>query len=270
MSSAHDGRALPHWWLCSVHKSAIVHRLVRGLPVSAMPTWWKEKSYDDRMRIIHHLVASGELQDGHYFNLTGHHYTPRSGTNTGRMVMSSLEIANLQEYKRYDQRDDHIDAFLHGNWVIDQLQNKARVHRELVTQMHESPNGGKRILPSVYTKLTTHWLQRSGEFIEPRCMNLHHLKCTLALLNESHGNFVARATLLAGKVHAHLECEPVVRSHMEAACLELQKLDVSKLYPIFDLLAKEYELKLKTPPPPPVEDLWLNVDPGNQLEWDDK
>lgn len=264
MISAHDGLRLPNWWLCNPYKSACIHRLRLGKPVHDMPPDWRNQSYKDRMRVIHHLMATGELTAGNYLDLTGHHYVPSrlagympySGTVTGRSVQPNLCVANLQEYRKLDRTQDaERQLWLNGDW--------STIEKRV---MHSDPNGGKRILPSIYTKLTTHWLQRSGEYIEPRCMSLHHLKCTIALLHESHGNFVARACLMAGKVHAHLDCDPVTQSHMQAACLEIQKLDISKLYPIFDLLAKEYELKLKNPPPSPT---MLDIE-TSALEWDDK
>jgi hypothetical protein len=109
--------------------------------------------------------------------------------------------------------------------------------------LYPSPNGGKRILPSAYTKLTDRWLRANGVYNRPEMMNQGHLKNCVALLNESHVNFVGKASHMLGKIHAHLVNRPDLQDKLVELFHEFEKLEVDELYPIVELLASHIELE---------------------------
>ena len=100
-----------------------------------------------------------------------------------------------------------------------------------------------RILPSIYTRLHEaigpgNWLRGNRVVQRISTMNDGHLENSLKLLNESHGNLVAKATELLGRMGKHFK-EPDLQKSLEASCLAMQKTDVSTLYPVFDDLESE-------------------------------
>ena len=106
-------------------------------------------------------------------------------------------------------------------------------------KLYASPNGGKRILPSLYCRLKDLWLKASKLWLEPRNMNTGHLEATLKLLKESHGNLVAKSTSLLGKMARHYQHQPEIVAQLESLCLQMQKVEVDKMYPIFTVLSEE-------------------------------
>ena len=108
--------------------------------------------------------------------------------------------------------------------------------------LYPAPNGGKRILPSVYTKLTDEWLQANGGYVRPERMSNGHLENVLKLLKESHGNLVARATELLGKVNSHFGNSMYgLDDEMANLCVRLQQIEVDRLYPIWHAISRELQ-----------------------------
>jgi len=105
--------------------------------------------------------------------------------------------------------------------------------------LYPPPNGGYRVLPSVYATLRDQWLQATGKYRDPRDMNVVHLRNSLKLLNESHGNTVARSTSFLGKVALHFRNDPKALELLEELCLRLQQVDVRQMYPVFSTLQLE-------------------------------
>jgi hypothetical protein len=112
-----------------------------------------------------------------------------------------------------------------------------------VIMLYPSPNGGKRILPSIYTKLRDTWLRANGVYNEPAKMNEGHLKNTVALLNESHINLVDRMCELIGKMHGHLGNRPDLQAKLVDLFHDFEVLQVDELYPIVELIASHIELQ---------------------------
>jgi hypothetical protein len=132
---------------------------------------------------------------------------------------------------------------------------------------YPKPNGGNRILPSIYNQLRKWWMRANGVCQEPHEMNDGHLDNTLTLLRESHGNVIARSTELLGKMANHFRNQPDIVAKLEALCLEMQKVDVDDMYPVFTILAKELDTRQSIPIVSGVNLDWLN---DGSLEWDNK
>lgn len=142
-----------------------------------------------------------------------------------------------------------------------ELRDRYRTrHQELVKtweragMLYPKPNGGKRVLPSVYTKLTTHWLRANGVYQRPERMNQGHLANTIALLNESHVNLVDRMSDVLGRMHNHLGNRPDLQEKIVDLFHELEVLQVEDLYPIIELLASHVEPELEVNPADLYED----------------
>lgn len=109
--------------------------------------------------------------------------------------------------------------------------------------LYDKPNGGHRILPSVYGRLLQlgrepMWLRGNGEYQHVATMNPGHLRNTLNLLKESNGNAVAKATSLLGKMALHFQNQPAIVRKLEELCVEMQRVDVDEMYPIYTVLAE--------------------------------
>lgn len=155
--------------------------------------------------------------------------------------------------------DAHLNYSMYSS-----LLNRYRIrHKELVKtreragMLYPKPNGGKRALPSVYTKLTTHWLRANGVFQKPELMNQGHLANTIALLNESHVNLVDRMSEVLGRMHKHLSNRPDLQKKIVELFHELEVLQVEDLYPIIELLASHVESEVEFDPRDLDESSWL-------------
>lgn len=107
--------------------------------------------------------------------------------------------------------------------------------------LYPKPNEGKRILPSMYTKLRINWLRGSGQYQKPDTMNSGHIKATLDLLKESHKNVVDRSTDLLGKMANHFSNQPEICARLAELCILMQRVDVDDMYPIFNVIADNVE-----------------------------
>ena len=108
--------------------------------------------------------------------------------------------------------------------------------------LYERPNGGKRMLPSVYGQLKGHtWLRANRVTQNVSDMNDGHIEATLNLLKESHGNVVDKSTALLGKMWRHYQNQPEIQKRLEELCLMMQKVEVHEMYPIFKTLALEQQ-----------------------------
>ncbi len=110
--------------------------------------------------------------------------------------------------------------------------------------LYSKPNGGHRILPSVYCRIHgPFWLRANKIEVAITDMNDGHLKNTLALLMESHGNLLGKATELLGKISHHFVHFPDILQALETACLLIQQADIEDVYPIFTPLADEQAVR---------------------------
>lgn len=98
------------------------------------------------------------------------------------------------------------------------------------------PNGGKRILPSLYTRLRDLWLRHSGESVDPSDMDPQHVDHCINFLCESHANVVDRSTELLGRMANHFSNQPKIVDLLAQACLEMQKVTEREMYPVIDAL----------------------------------
>lgn len=110
---------------------------------------------------------------------------------------------------------------------------------------YQKPNGGNRILPSFYTKLTDTWVRGSGQPVLPTSMNDGHLENTINLLKESHGNVLAKAEGVLGVIARHFANVPEVVEGCEELLRIVHTVDIEEQYPIFTALAEELGARQK-------------------------
>jgi hypothetical protein len=135
--------------------------------------------------------------------------------------------------------------------------------------LYPKPNGGKRTLPSVYVQLRNGtWLNAVGEYLDVVGMNPGHIENCCKLLNESHGNVVAKCTELLGRMANHFANQPAIVEQLEAVCRRMQEVDVSEMYPIMENLRAELHDRPASPrtavDPEALRDtldLWSNDEP---------
>lgn len=147
----------------------------------------------------------------------------------GDRTLSSIEYERQQELARSRRRESYI------------LKNYRKTYPQLegFWQGYVGPNGGKRILPSGYTTLTTAWIRSNGTAMLPSEMNDGHLENTIKLLHESYGNLQAKAQEMLGKMRAHFRNAKRVPEGLEAMCLEMQSIEIDEVYPVFIALSEE-------------------------------
>lgn len=165
--------------------------------------------------------------------------TPAQRNSTIRAIRMGLDVPSWFMVKPHHERSmvrDWVDQ--HGGQVrvrFETIGAPPRLYSKFVnapTPAYPKPNGGNRILPSRYTKLRSQWVRSTGVPQQPYTMNKGHLTNTIALLNESHGNFVNRATEFLGRIAAHLEGQPAMMDLLEKLTLGLQYMTVDEMYPI--------------------------------------
>lgn len=184
-----------------------------------LPLWWKQMDVAQQEMIV------DDLRDGKPLHRMSKgwlikHYSDRWAVIRyleDREILSQAEVQALI----IPQRDMGPDG----------------VHRKVYMQ----PNGGQRILPPQYTGLRDTWVRSNLMSKSPDEMNDGHLENTLKLLNESHGNLVAKATLMLGTMSKHFVNCVEVRNALEVLCVLMQKTDVEEVYPVWTALSTELQ-----------------------------
>lgn len=253
--SAHSEQRLPQKWLdfSRAHKMIIVSRLRRQMHLRET---YKEPlnerdfdtmHYSDRWAVINHLIKSlvlkpmKPLSEVQAAKLRVYSGAPGGGKShlLAAVDFGATEariLAHLTE-----TNDIYKDLpFMHSHQV-DAIRYAA------MGPFHGAPNGGKRILKSLYTQLKSYWVRASGHKQEIHEMNKGHLENTIKLLQESHCNLLGRSTFLLGKMHMHFQNQPAIQAKLEELCHLMSAVEVDDLYPVFKTLAKEAALR-KSPP----------------------
>lgn len=214
-----DRSVLPRHWQQqpAVCKSQVI-AFLQGRTLCP-PYWWTVMLPEERRAVVLHLCAVGSVKGS----------MARVRSEGGPRVHDATCAA------RHARTDDEPSA-------CEQVMAFRDRHPQLLQafgqgMLYGKPNSGNRILPSIYTRLTDRWLRGSGVWQNPASMNRGHLQNTVALLNESHVNFVDRVTTLLGKMHAHLGNRPDLQAKLEDLHHEFEGLEVDELYPIIELLA---------------------------------
>lgn len=216
-----DGNWLPYNWrrLSSTTRNEIANEILEGRDVSY--AYWHVFTVEDRRRISAHVRASQKWNVYHVARDPG---------------KSNLQLEALRRY-----RDGVSTPRPTMTIVIDELD------RAGPGMLYDKPNGGKRILPSVYTKLDKTWLKADKTWRMPTMMNDGHLQNSCKLLKESHGNLTERATGLLGRMANHFGNSPSILAKLQELCLEIQQVEVDEMYPIFQPLSQELASR-KAPP----------------------
>lgn len=226
-NSEWDGLPLPDMWVrAKSHAKCMViaHLQSRG----EAPHWWLDMNDADRRAVVLHLCAVGSVD-------------PLSHPRV-RAISGKTSFAAMYKCRHLEDHDKTIGRRPQPYFTRDEAATLRFDLRPIVEPMlYPKPNGGKRVLPSVYTKLTTHWLRANGVFQKPELMNQGHLANTIALLNESHVNLVDRMSKVLGRMHNHLSNRPDLQEKIVDLFHELEVLQVEDLYPIIELLASYVE-----------------------------
>lgn len=210
-----------------------------------IPQRWSELTFREKQLVVWHLCAVGSVsaKDNSRVRLLG-----------GTTAFAATYAAKTS--KSHAMMDVETSAFGSARAQVlayrDRHPNVLEAWR--TAMLYPKPNGGKRVLPSVYTKLTTHWLRANGVYQRPERMNQGHLANTIALLNESHVNLVDRMSDVLGRMHNHLGNRPDLQEKIVDLFHELEVLQVEDLYPIIELLASHVEPELEVNPADLYED----------------
>lgn len=214
------------------------------------PIRWSELSVREKQLIIWHLCAVGSVSPQDH---------PRVRLLGGKDAFQAM--------RKCHHAEDHDKTIGSGRLydatafpeIKQDPKSIIQINLGSITDgmLYPKPNGGKRILPSVYTKLTHMWLRATGIWQTPKRMNQGHLKNTVALLNESHINLVDRMTDILGRMHNHLGNRPDLQAKIVDLFHEFENLQVDELYPIVKLLASHIQPKMEFDPRDFDENGWL-------------
>lgn len=247
--SAWNGSGLPSLWLAQpTHCKQQVIAYLQGRTLMP-PLWWSKMSNRERMDVTLHLCAIGAVS----------HSMTRVRVEGGIDALYATMMAydSKSSYETLDESTT-FKTFAARPQPYLRRDEAATIRMNLTPiaegMLYPKPNGGKRILPSVYTKLTDRWLRANGVYQEPAKMNQGHLQNTVALLNESHVNLVDRMCDILGRMHNHLGNRPDMQAKIVDLFHDLEVLQVDELYPIVELLASHIEPKLQVNPADLVED----------------
>lgn len=151
-------------------------------------------------------------------------------------ALTDKERKSLAAQRKYAAQQKAADAYI-ARMQASMSSAHTETVEQSITHAYGRPNGGNRTLPYGYGKLTTEWVSSTGQRRLPTEMNQGHLLATLQLLNESHGNVIDRATRSLGAIACHMQNHPAIVEALHELCLEIQKVEVDDMYPIFGPLA---------------------------------
>lgn len=219
---------LPYAWtrLSSYEKGLIIRQLQKDPPWRECHPAWRGLVPNDRRRVLDHLLDVGSL----------------------------AQMPTYPDAAPYYVRGDEGQA--RAERILVAMKSQISTGRY---SLYPPPNGGNRMLPSIYVHLREKWLKATGVFVEVDSMNRGHVENTLKLLQESNGNIVARATDLLGRMANHFRNQPKICEALEALCLQMQQVDVDDMYPIYGPLAERAE-------PEGPEDLLKIIQSGDWSE----
>lgn len=248
MRSQFDNSVLPDWWQQSPKKPQVIAYL-QGRTLGA-PYWWDREPFLQRRTVVLHLCAVGSV------NAREHARVRKYGLATSTATRKAEQ--SKPAYHTFDGVAANVETHGHAMSLAQVAAYRARFPDSIALwdryskgvsestpiqgMLYPKPNGGKRILPSIYTRLRDTWLRANGVYQEPAKMNQGHLKNTVNLLNESHMNLVDRMCELFGKMHGHLSNRPDLQAKLVDLFHDFEALQVDEVYPIVEFLASHIEL----------------------------
>lgn len=265
--SEHDGMDLPRVWnhFTSDQKLAVIRYINGHTGHLTLPKGWLyDMTTSDRRRVRRHLEMVGFVKVREMprtTRMTGQNpsFPFPYGTNTGRMSSSDRAFEESIRHKGSATYAADAMRILGGKTVhiIHDMQERGlHIEQRVIGGMlYAKPNGGNRMLPSMYGQLRTYWVRGSGQKQIIATMNEGHLDNTLKLLKESHGNVIGRSSQLLGKMHRHFQNQPNIRAKLEELLKLMEQVEVDQMYPIFGTLAQELASRKEE----------VEID----LEWDD-
>lgn len=239
MATAKCFMDLPHFWqaMSTSQRGWILQQLQRGTHLSLMAPLWKDAHYSDRWAVLHYLnEVTGEL--------------------TNQQIQALVDVQRTVPKTTFGTADmeSFVRSPLHYRRMVEQsIEHGIKIHVSRVNR--------NRMLPSAYTRMNrtaSTWVRSSGKLQPINTMNKGHLENSLKLLKESHGNVVARATDLLGRMSMHFGNQSEIKALLEILCLKMQKVEVDDMYPIFDALAKELK-KREVPPEVDIDDSMMDA-----------
>lgn len=239
MQKSHwSGKPLPQDWADrpTVHKAQVIAYL-QGRTLQP-PTWWNGYTQEQRSQIVLHLCAVGSVPALAATRKATESRTFDDVATHVEIHPHALSQAQIAAYRaRFPDGMELWNQHHDGGYVPSVAQTQGEIDAKRRGMLYPKPNGGKRILPSIYTQLTDRWLRGSGVYQKPDTMRQGHLKSTVALLNESHINLVDRMCHLIGKMHSHLGNRPDLQTKIVDLFHDFEALQVDELYPIVELIA---------------------------------
>ena len=247
-NSEWSGRPLPDIWVRA--RPHVKHMLIDYLQNRGpVPPWWNTLDWTDRKEVVLHLCAVGSVSYNH----------ARVRILAGKEALYATLKADKSKIA---VRFETTPIAGCGSDKLLRDQYRAR-HPEVIKaweragMLYPKPNDGKRILPSIYTRLKDAWLRASGVYQVPAKMNQGHLRNTVALLNESHVNLVDRMCDVLGRMHNHLHNRPDLQAKIVDLFHDLEILQVDELYPIIELLASYIQPEVEFDPRDLDDSRWL-------------
>lgn len=147
-----------------------------------LPQFWRERSVPERFEVLRYLQKKIPGAPKWWFD--AHPHARLAVVKHLRRALHRAGMSSERDWPAYGVYVPVVDeASPFGGYV--------------------RPNGGKRILPAAYSRLTEYWITSTGEVLDPRNMRTGHLANAIALLEESHRNLVARANSVLERLHAH-------------------------------------------------------------------
>lgn len=239
-----NGEPLPESWAAKPYSYKDLAIAFLQSRTAMPPFWWARMVNDDQKAVILHLCAVGSLDP------LKHH---RARAIAGKEAFAAA-FKRLNDSKTFKTYTECPNPYLKLDIAATIRMNLTPITEPM---LYPKPNGGKRILPSIYTKLTDKWLRATGQWQLPKTMNQGHLRNTVALLNESHVNLVDRMTDVLGRMHNHLGNRPDLQAKIVDLFHDLEILQVDELYPIVELLASHIEPELEINPVDAYEGGWF-------------
>lgn len=235
--------------MSSALASSISHATRLVLPYS-----WRSLSYGQREAVVTYLQMRCDSATLDEFKRGRKIWLEEIPPCDRNAIRQHLRVSHLLKYTT----PDHIlDTMRYQGLSIKNMWIDEASKIVNSPMLYERPNGGKRMLPSVYGQLKGHtWLRASRVTQDISDMSDGHIEATLNLLKESHGNVVDKSTALLGKMWRHYQNQPEIQKRLEELCLMMQKVEVHEMYPIFKSLAEEQKSRK------PESKVWLTGDWG--------
>ncbi len=216
-----------------------------------LPVWWQDTFFGKKISLVRRLqelkVQQPLIMPYYLADLnTGYGWFDERPANDRRKI-----VAHLEQCGNFNNPTH-----------VTNLQTVGKP-KTLEGYFYQPPNGGKRILQSLYSKLRDYWVRGNGQEVSIDRMNDGHLENTIKLLKESHGNLTGCAAAVIGKIHDHYPNE-VIKTYCTTLLSLIEEQEVDDVYPVFATLSAELAARMEG-----KEQAIPEVDLDEFWTWDD-